>query len=279
MKYRNAAECLPAQLLRELQRHTPGELLYVPAVRRQPWGEGTGAKALYARRNAEIRGQYRGGQADVPALCETHCLSDETVRKIIYTKGEASMSTNEIDYSKYYWQNDLVRIRRARPDDWKHHNAGYNSAERFFTDCEQELPTSEEGWRESWENYIKSRENDDTWICLAIETLDGGYMGGCSIHGIDERNGTFGIFLGTWAEDKRHATAALRLLLDYAFNERRLNKCSNYFMDGDMDSMAVYEAVGFKKEGVKRQQVFHRGRYWDEHHYGLLAEEFNRSTA
>jgi len=275
MKYRNAAERLPAQLLLELQKHAPGELLYIPAKQRKAWGEGSGAKSLYAKRNAEIQGQYRSGQADIPTLCETHCLSDETVRKIIYQKGETAMSTNEIDYSKYFWQNELVRIRRARPDDWKFHDAGYNSEERFFTDCEQELPTSEDGWKEGWENYIKSRENDNTWICLAIETLDGAYMGGCNIHGIDERNGTFGIFLGTWAEDKRHAIAALRLMLDYAFNERRLNKCSNYFMDSDTDSMTVYEAVGFQKEGVKRQQVFHQGRYWDEIHYGLLAEEFN----
>ncbi|MCL2509243.1 MAG: hypothetical protein FWF05_08720 [Oscillospiraceae bacterium] len=39
MKYRNAAERLPACLLAELQRHAPGELLYVPAKQRQTWGE------------------------------------------------------------------------------------------------------------------------------------------------------------------------------------------------------------------------------------------------
>ena len=183
------------------------------------------------------------------------------------------MSTNEIDYSKYFWQNELVRARRSRPDDWKYHNAGYNSEERFFTDYEQELPTSEDGWRESWENYIKSRENDNTWICLAFETLAGEYVGGGNLHGIDERNGTFGMFLG--AKEHRYAVAAARLMLDYAFNERRLHKCSDYLLDGDTSNIAVFDALGFMKEGTKRQQVFHQGRYWDEHLYGLLAEEFN----
>ena len=276
MKYRNAAECLPAQLLQELRRHAAGQLLYVPAQQRQAWGSGTGADQFYARRNTEIRGKYFGGQTALPALCDEYCLSEEAVRTILYKKGEnAVKDSNTIDYSGYYWQDDLVRVRRARPDDWKFHNLGYDSQNRFFTDCEQELPTSEDGWRESWENYIKSNQDNDKWICLAFETLDGEYVGGGNIHGIDERNGTFGIFIGAWDKDDRYSLAAARLMLDFAFNERRLHKCHNYFMEGDTQSIALFEKLGFQKEGVKRQEVFHQGRYWDEIHYGLLAEEFN----
>ncbi|MDR2686801.1 MAG: GNAT family N-acetyltransferase, partial [Oscillospiraceae bacterium] len=243
----------------------------IPARQRQPWGEGSGARTLYTRRNAEIRGQYFSGQADVPALSGAYFLSDETVRKIIYQKGENGMT--EIDYSNYFWQNELVRVRRSRPDDWKHHNAGYNSQERFFTDCEQELPTSEDGWREKWENYIKSNENSDKWICLAFETLDGQYVGGGNLRIDDERNGVFGYFVGG---EERYAAAALRLMLEYAFNERRMNKCQTYCLEGDTYNIEMVEKLGFTKEGVLRGKVFHQGRYWDEHHYGLLAEEFNR---
>jgi len=274
MKYRNAAERLPMQLLQELQKHAPGELLYVPARQRKAWGEGTGAKTLYAKRNAEIRGQYYSGTADVPTLCETHCLSDETVRKIIYQKGESSMSTNEYDYSKYFWQNELVRLRRSRPDDWRFHDKPeINSDERFYSDGEQELPSDHTRRQENWENYITSTEDNDKWICLAVETLDGEYVGSGNIRGIDERNGTFNTFVG--AKEQRYAVAALRLMLDYCFNERRLNKCSDCFYEGDTIFMPIYEALGFKVEGVKRQQVFHKGRYLDEIHFGLLAEEFN----
>jgi len=58
-------------------------------------------------------------------------------------------------------------------------------------------------------------------------------------------------------------------------NERRLHKCSDYFYEGDTIFMPIFEKLGFKREGVKRQEVFHKGRYWDEIHYGLLAEEFD----
>ena len=231
MKYRNAAERLPAQLLQELQRHAPGELLYVPKTQRKPWGEDTGAKTLYARRNAEIRGQYYDGQADIPAFCDAHFLSDETVRKIIYTKGEPTMSTNEIDYSKYYWQNELVRLRRSRPDDWKFNIQSGDSEKDFFADYEQKLPVDNSNWPDIWANYINENANNPNWICLAIETLDGEHIGNGNIHGIDERNGTFGIFFG--AKEERYAIAAAKLMLNFAFNERRLNKCSTGFIEGD----------------------------------------------
>jgi|GEM_PF-43267 len=83
MKYRNAAEYLPEQLLREVQKHAQGELLYVPKMQRQPWGEGTGARQFYDQRNAEIRAQYQH-KKDISVLGDANFLSDETVRKIVY---------------------------------------------------------------------------------------------------------------------------------------------------------------------------------------------------
>ena len=271
MKYRNASELLPAQLLQALQQYVHGQILYVPSANRKPWGEGTGAKELYAQRNAEIRDQYSSGTC-MNELGQKFWISEDAVRKIIYSKGGKTMNAKEIDYSKYFWQNDLMRVRRSRPDDWKYHNAGYDSEERFYTDGEQELPTSEDIWKAKWEHYINSNENSDKWICLAFETLDGEYKGGGNLRFDDERNGVFGYFVGGEA---RYATAALQMMLEYAFNERRMNKCQTYFMEGDTFNMKMVEKLGFTKEGVLRGKVFHNGHFWDEHHYGLFAAEFN----
>ena len=91
------------------------------------------------------------------------------------------MSTNAIDYSKYFWQDGLVRVRRSRPDDWKQHYNHYDSECRFYTDYEQELPFDETRRQEGWENYIRSNENNKEWVCLAFETLDGEYVGAAAI--------------------------------------------------------------------------------------------------
>jgi len=87
------------------------------------------------------------------------------VKKIVYGKGENRMKENaemknaEIDYGKYHWQNDMVRARRTRPDDWKHNHRGvYDSDERFLTDYAQDLPQDEELVHEDWENYVNANE-------------------------------------------------------------------------------------------------------------------------
>ena len=276
MKYRKAADLLPAQLLRELQRYAPGETLYIPAVRRQPWGSATGAKALYSRRNADIRSQYSLG-ACMDELGESYCLSEDAVRKIIYQKGDTGMTDNEIDYSGYFWQNELVRLRSSRADDPELPYRLFNTQSRFFSEGEVELPWDEKKWRESWENYVNSNRSAQSWVLVEVDNLEGVHVGGGNLHGIDERNGTFGLFISVKPghDGKGYEHAAGRLLLDYAFNERRLHICCAASYVGDKYGNALYEGLGFKKEGVLRARTFHQGRYWDEIHYSLLEEEFN----
>ena len=273
MKYRNAAELLPLQLLQELQKYAQGETIYISKVRRKPWGEGTDAKSFYSKRDADVRKHYSHG-ADLRKLSEDYFISEDAVKKIIYKKGDFNMSTGEINYSKYFWQNELVRVRRSKPDDWKYHKSPcFDSDERFFSDYAQELPNDEESWKEGWESYVKANWDSDERFLFALETHDGEYVGGGNLHGIDERNGTFGMFIG--AAEERYAIAGAKLVLDYAFNERRLNNCHTGFIESDTIYKPIFEKLGFKLEGVRRQQVFHKGQFWNECLYGLLAEEFN----
>lgn len=84
MKYRNASEILPDKLLREIQRYTSGEAIYIPQVtERQKWGEGSGARRYYEERNQKIYDKYRAGMS-MEELEIEFSLSLETIRKIIY---------------------------------------------------------------------------------------------------------------------------------------------------------------------------------------------------
>ena len=85
MKYRNASEILPDDLLKELQKYASGEMLYVPSDKgRKKWGEDTGARKFYEQRNEEIRHKYFTLKRAIETLCEEYNLSDETMRKILY---------------------------------------------------------------------------------------------------------------------------------------------------------------------------------------------------
>ena len=84
--HKNARDILPDRLLRELQEYISGEALYIPkAQEKKPWGEMSGARSYYKRRNAEIRKKYAEGST-VDELCEEYHLTCDTIRRIIYTK-------------------------------------------------------------------------------------------------------------------------------------------------------------------------------------------------
>jgi RimJ/RimL family protein N-acetyltransferase len=185
----------------------------------------------------------------------------------------------EIDFSNYYWQNDKVRIRPIRLEDWKgHYYHLFDSEARFFLDSEIELPLDEKIAEEQWKNWYGDGFNKNGRIKLAIETLDGKNIGGYNLHAINERNGTFGIGMGIDKEFRRkgYGTAAMKILLDYAFNERRLNKYQSFVIEGNIASETMLIKLGCVKEGVIRGTTFHNGKYWNEIHYGLFAEEFNK---
>lgn len=83
--HKNARDILPDKLLRELQEYVSGETLYIPkAQEKKPWGEVSGARSYYKRRNAEIRKKYAGG-SKIDDLCAEYHLSYDTIRRIVYT--------------------------------------------------------------------------------------------------------------------------------------------------------------------------------------------------
>ena len=60
MRYLNASEILPDELLREIQKYTQGETLYIPKENeRKKWGENSGSRSYYIERNSKILEKYR----------------------------------------------------------------------------------------------------------------------------------------------------------------------------------------------------------------------------
>lgn len=84
MKYRNASDILPDELLKEIQKYTSGEALYIPnSTERKKWGHGSGARIFYEQRNEKIRHEF-SNKKSIDKLAEEYCLSAETIRKIVY---------------------------------------------------------------------------------------------------------------------------------------------------------------------------------------------------
>lgn len=85
MKYRNAIDVFPDELLKEIQKYASGETIYIPSeTKRKPWGGTTGARKFYEQRNTEIRQKYYQNHQTIQSLAEEYGLSEETIRKILY---------------------------------------------------------------------------------------------------------------------------------------------------------------------------------------------------
>ena len=87
MKYVNAKDVLPAEILSEVQKYTCGALIYVPRLeeKKAHWGQLNGSKTQVFMRNKKIAEAYKNG-TKVHDLMHMYCLSEASIRKIIYCK-------------------------------------------------------------------------------------------------------------------------------------------------------------------------------------------------
>lgn len=182
----------------------------------------------------------------------------------------------KINYSKYYWQNDLVRFRGMLPEDWE--ESYYN---RFDSEARRrlqsgiELPPTIQADKEAVEKYANFGSAAERTM-FVIENLNGECVGAVNLNSIDEKNGTFGIGIqiGMDHRGRGYGTAAMRLLLKYAFFERRLHKFNACVIAGNTASEKMMENLGCRQEGIRREQIYTDGRYHDEILYGLTAGEY-----
>ena len=84
MRYINAADVLPEKLLKEVQAYVKGEL-YVPNNNIQKrWGEKSGSRTYYLKRNKEMKNKYKDGKS-ISEISDLYGLAFDTVKKILYS--------------------------------------------------------------------------------------------------------------------------------------------------------------------------------------------------
>lgn len=184
----------------------------------------------------------------------------------------------KINYANYFWQNDLVRLRSLEEDDWEgHYYNRFDTQGRRLVNCEVELPPTKAEANEFVEKFINFKPGTGR-LMFTIENHDGKNVGALNLNSIDERNGTFSIGMQVDRDHrgKGYGTAAMRILLRYAFFERRLNKYYGHVLEGNIASATMMKKVGCVQEGVRRQMIYTDGKYHDEILFGLTKEEFSK---
>lgn len=187
------------------------------------------------------------------------------------------MAGDSLDYSRYFWQGERVRLRPLSVEDAEQGFVNsLDSPTRQVLQLGIELPTSVEKERTVLEKSVDCKDADGV-IVFAIETLEGVNVGGISYHNRDRKNGTFsfGIVIQRPHRGQGYAHDAVRILLRYAFWERRYQKCNSLCAHTNEASIALHTKLGFVEEGRIRRNLFFNGQYYDDLIFGLTREEFD----
>ena len=162
-------------------------------------------------------------------------------------------------------------------------------------DAEEELAL----WRENHEEYLrwfpgdyqsKTLETTREWIRSNVERFSsnrgfavgiwhqGELAGVVDLQEIDwvNRKSALGYWLGARFQGKGLMTRACRAIIDHAFAELKLNRIEIRSAPENTKSCAVAERLGFKREGVLRQNELLRGRYLDDVVYATLQGDHAR---
>jgi len=175
-----------------------------------------------------------------------------------------------------FWSGERVRLGPHSEElaEWSY-GGTLDSRGRQLLRLGIELPTSVEAVREELRKRADCKDVDGV-IVFAIRAGDGRPVGGLSFHSRNAKNGTFGfgITVDRAERGKGYATEAVRLILRYAFFERRFQKCNSACIATNDASIAPHKRLGFVEEGRRRRQFFMDGVYYDDILFGLTREEF-----
>jgi RimJ/RimL family protein N-acetyltransferase len=133
------------------------------------------------------------------------------------------------------------------------------------------------------EDFIERLGQNEENVVLGIAIRDSDRLiGGCGLNNIDSKNrsASFGIFIGAkdvWRQG--HGTEATRLIVGYAFDTLNINRVWLHVSEDNDRAIRCYERVGFRREGLLRQDHYRASRYWNTIVMGVLRDEWQGSAS
>lgn len=132
--------------------------------------------------------------------------------------------------------------------------------------------------RDGIKKYVENIVLDNSRMDFLIFTnKDEKLVGEVVIQDIDSDNRSAGIRIAVDKKEdfgKGYGTEALIIAMNYAFGMRNLHRLDLEVLNINKRAYHVYENVGFKKEGIKRDACYFNHKYYDLIFMSILEEEF-----
>ena len=129
------------------------------------------------------------------------------------------------------------------------------------------------------EEFLAKLPDSATDLLLGIAVAgEGKLVGVTGLHKIDPKNRTavFGIIVGAKTEwGKGYGTETTWLMAKHGFEALNLNRITLHVREFNDRGIRAYERVGYRREGLLRQDSFVEGKYHNTIVMGLLREEWD----
>lgn len=123
-----------------------------------------------------------------------------------------------------------------------------------------------------------TRKSNDKYV-FAIKTIkEDKFVGIAGFENILWNNGNAVIYIGigdTSFRGQGLGKEALGLAMEFGFQELNLHRIQLNVLEYNKPAIALYETLGFKKEGTYREFVHRDGKRYDMYLYGILRNEWH----
>lgn len=140
---------------------------------------------------------------------------------------------------------------------------------RFFREYRELSQTNQRNWFDS-----KVLNDKSTEMFSIVDVNTGELLGACGLCYIDwiNRNADFSIYIGKddLYIDERYAIEAAQIMMKYGFEELNLHRLWSEIYSFDEAKKVMFDRLGFKLEGVHRENHWTEGKWCDSLFYGYV---------
>ncbi len=125
-------------------------------------------------------------------------------------------------------------------------------------------------------DWLTNMENSDSVFFTVYEKETAKPIGTTTLLNVEtvNRGAEFGIMIGDKDyQNKGYGTEAAILTIDYGFNIINLVSIFLRVHEYNKRAIRVYEKIGFKKIGIRRQNCYIAGKYYDDIYMDILPQD------
>ena len=161
------------------------------------------------------------------------------------------------------YEGKLVRLRAFEAGDLDANHAFVNDYETLRGMMSGIPFPASEADEQQWLNQQSSYTRGE--YQFAVEDFEGDLVGRCGITRVDWKNrlAELAIMIGTPYRGRGYGTEAMALLTDFCFREMNLHRLKVTVFAFNEPALKCYEANGFVREGLLRQELWRDGAYRD----------------